>query len=288
MGEMIAAMILGTRAVANAGQFANVLMRSHRALHAYKEVSGLVRIDSGAEVTTVSRDRLAGNVRLQNVSFRYPGSRRALVRNLSVDIPAGQHVALLGKIGSGKTTLARIIGGSIKPEQGDVLLDGISLLTLHPSDRLRNVGVMPQENWLFSGTLSENIRLGFDEYGDDHLRSVCRIAGVEDWAARHPAGYEMVIHERGAGVSGGQRQSIALARALLHNPQLVILDEPTASMDSNAEAEIIERLKFWLGGRTLILVTHKRSLLKLVDRVLVMDEGKIVQDTSVNGLKGFS
>ena len=181
--------------------------------------------------------------------------------------------------------MSRLISGLIVPSEGSVLLDGVDLRQIDKSDVRRNVGVMLQDTWLFSGTVKENLQMGFYEYDDAHLLSISKISGVDDFVARHPQGYDMELRERGEGLSGGQRQSINLARALLHDPNLLVLDEPTSSMDTATEKTVIGRLKTWAGARTLVMVTHRNTLLELADRVLVMDQGAIVADTTPEKLK---
>ena len=139
---------------------------------------------------------------------------------------------------------------------------------------------MPQEPWLFSGTVRENLQVGFPEYSDDHILSIARIGGVDEFVSHLPDGYDTVLREKGAGLSGGQKQAISLSRALLHNPNIVILDEPTSSMDQNSEAQIVERLNKFSEGKTLLIITHRNALLAICDRILVMENGKIISDNT--------
>jgi ATP-binding cassette subfamily C protein LapB len=144
---------------------------------------------------------------------------------------------------------------------------------------------MLQETWLFSGTVRENIQLGYYEYDDAHLLKICQLSGTDDFVKGNPAGYDLKIKERGVGLSGGQRQSINLSRALLHEPNILVLDEPTSSMDSSTEGAVLERLSGYLADRTMVAVTHRNTLLKLVTRVLVMDQGKVIVDAPPEQLK---
>jgi ATP-binding cassette subfamily C protein LapB len=164
-------------------------------------------------------------------------------------------------------------------------LDGIDLRQIDKSDLHRNLGVMLQETWLFSGTVRENIQLGYYEYDDEHLLKICQLSGTDDFIKGNPAGYDLKIKERGVGLSGGQRQSINLSRALLHEPNILVLDEPTSSMDSSTEAAILQRLGDYLTDRTMVAVTHRNTLLNLVTRVLVMDQGNIILDKPPSELK---
>jgi len=181
--------------------------------------------------------------------------------------------------------MSRLISGLIEPSEGAVLIDGVDLRQIDKSDVRRNIGVMLQETWLFSGSVKENLQMGFYEYDDAHILNIAKVSGVDDFVASHPQGYDLELRERGEGLSGGQRQSINLARALLHNPNLLILDEPTSSMDTATEKAVIGRLKDWAGDRTLIMVTHRNTLLELADRVLVMDQGTVVADTTPDKLR---
>jgi len=222
---------------------------------------------------------------LLHLGYKFDGAQAHLLKDISLKIPAGQKVALLGKMGSGKSTLARLLSGVINPTEGAVMMDGIDLRQIDPFDFRRNVGVMPQETWLFSGSVKENLQLGYFEYSDDHILNIAKISGVDDFISKDPLGYELNLKERGQGLSGGQRQSISLARAMLHNPSIVILDEPTSSMDQGTEASVLKGLKEWSSQRTMVIVTHRNSILDLVDRVLIMDAGSIVMDTTPQKLR---
>jgi len=239
----------------------------------------------GLSGSRLSRPHISGAVEFKNVSYTFPGASNPIIRNLSLKIPMGQKVAIVGRMGSGKSTMSRLIAGLIQPSEGSVLIDGVDLRQIDKSDLRRNVGVMLQDTWLFSGTVKENLQMGFYEYDDLHVLNIARISGVDDFVANHPQGYDLELRERGEGLSGGQRQSINLARALLHDPNLLVLDEPTSSMDAATEKSVIERLKAWAGNRTMVMVTHRNTLLGLADRVLVMDQGEIVADTTPDKLK---
>jgi ATP-binding cassette, subfamily C, bacterial LapB len=283
MGAMIAAVILGGRTLAPLSQLASAMSRANGAREAYRSLSSVMNPKDGEVDETrprLSRPYLAGNVELKNVSYTFPGANSPILRDVSLKIPAGQKVAVVGRMGSGKSTLSRLIAGLIEPTEGAVLIDGVDLRQIDKSDVRRNLGVMLQETWLFSGTVKENLQMGFYEYDDAHLLNIAKISGVDDFVAGHPQGYDMELQERGEGLSGGQRQSINLARALLHNPNLLVLDEPTSSMDTATEKAVIDRLKVWAGTRTLVMVTHRNTLLQLAERVLVVDQGAIVADTT--------
>ena len=288
MGAMIAAVILGGRTLAPLSQLASAMSRANGARQAYRSLSAVMNDDADQQAQTrsrLSRPYLSGAVEFKNVSYTFPGASSPIIRNLSLKIPTGQKVAIVGRMGSGKSTLSRLISGLIEPSEGAVLIDGVDLRQIDKSDVRRNVGVMLQDTWLFSGTVKENLQMGFYEYDDAHVLNIAKISGVDDFVASHPQGYDMELRERGEGLSGGQRQSINLARALLHDPNLLVLDEPTSSMDTATEKSVIGRLKAWAGVRTLVMVTHRNTLLELADRVLVMDQGAVAADTTPEKLK---
>jgi ATP-binding cassette, subfamily C, bacterial LapB len=288
MGAMIAAVILGGRTLAPLSQLASAMSRANGARQAYRSLSAVMNDDAEDQAAArprLSRPHLNGSVELKNVSYAFPGANSPIIRNLSLKIPAGQKVAIVGRMGSGKSTVSRLVAGLIEPTEGSVLIDGVDLRQIDKSDARRNVGVMLQDTWLFSGTVKENLQMGFFEYDDSHLLNIARISGVDDFVAGHPQGYDMELRERGEGLSGGQRQSINLARALLHDPSLLILDEPTSSMDTATEKTVIERLKLWGSAKTMVMVTHRNTLLELADRVLVIDQGAVVADTTPDKLK---
>jgi ATP-binding cassette, subfamily C, bacterial LapB len=279
-GVLIAAVILTGRALAPLALIAQTLTRLHQARSSYRSLEALMQApgEHPAGRQFLSRPRLSGAVRLDGVSFCYPDQQGAALDAVSLDIAPGERVAILGPIGSGKSTIARLLLGLYQPTVGAVLADGIDIRQIDPSDLRRNIGAVLQEPWLLSGTLRENIAFGAARPRDEEILAAACLSGVEEFAARHPEGYDMRIGERGQGLSGGQRQAVVLARALLGDPPILLLDEPTAAMDIQSEAALIGRLKAVLKDKTLIVITHRTSLLDLVDRVIVIDGGKVVAD----------
>ncbi|OYU61835.1 MAG: type I secretion system permease/ATPase [Bradyrhizobium sp. PARBB1] len=282
-GVLIAAVILTGRALAPLGLIAQTLTRLHQARSSYRSLDALMKSPAEAASGTpsgspLSRPLLSGAIRFDAVRFAYPGQKGVALDGVSFDIKAGERVAILGPIGSGKSTVARLALGLYAPDAGAVLADGVDIRQMDPADLRRNIGAVLQEPWLLSGSLRDNIALGAVQARDEDILRAAGLAGVESFAARHPEGYGMRLGERGEGLSGGQRQAVALARALLTDPPLMLLDEPTAAMDVQSEAALIARLKPALAGRTLLLVTHRVSLLELVDRIIVIDGGKVVAD----------
>ncbi len=288
MGALIAAVILGGRTLAPLSQLAAAMSRANGARQAFRSLSELMQdqsADGDRAPARLSRSNFQGSIELLKMGYKFRGSQAHLLKDISLKIPAGQKVAVLGKMGSGKSTLAKLLSGVINPTEGAVMIDGIDLRQIDTFDFRRNVGVMPQETWLFSGSVKENLQLGYFEYSDDHILNIAKISGVDEFISKHPSGYDLDLKERGEGLSGGQRQSISLARAMLHDPSVIILDEPTSSMDQGTEASVLRGLKEWGAERTMVVITHRNSILDLVDRVLVMDEGAIVMDTTPQKLR---
>lgn len=278
MGALIACSILAGRAVAPLTQIAQLLTRVHSARSAYKQIDALMqqpdeRSTPGLSVPIV----FEGGIEFRDVDFRYPDAAELALRNVSLRINPGEHVALIGPIGSGKSTIAKLITGLYEPASGLVLVDGIDIRQMEPVAFRAKVGTLLQDNSLLTGTIRDNIRLGRSE-DDKELMRVSQIAGAHDFIATLPHGYDLRLSDRGEGLSGGQRQSIALARAMYGSPPIMVLDEPTSAIDTDTEASVVNRLKEELLGRTLILVTHRPSLLTLVDRVILMSRGRVVVD----------
>jgi ATP-binding cassette subfamily C protein LapB len=290
MGALIACVILTGRALTPLAQVAQTLTRISQTRTAYRAIDTLMQAESERETGRqyLSRDRLKGRVTFDDVDFSYPQSDRTSLKGVSLEIAEGERVAILGPIGSGKSTLARLAIGLYRPQSGAVMLDGIDLRQIDPGDLRRNVGSVLQDTWLFSGTLRENIAIGAPRATDAQVLRAAQIAGVDSFAARLPQGYDFVVGERGEGLSGGQRQAVALARALLTDPPVLLLDEPTSAMDTMTETRLIERLETVVDGRTLLVVTHRPSLLRLVDRVIVVQDGKITADGPRDEVVGTS
>ena len=279
-GALIGAVILGGRTMSPLSQLANTLSRVNGALTAYKNLSKLIgkSFNSASNLAPISRSSLIGEIEFKNVSFEFEGTKQPTINNISFKIPAGQKVALVGKMGSGKSTMSKLVAGMIEPTSGSILIDGIDVRQIDPADVRKNIGIMLQDSWLFSGTIRENIQMGFNEYDDEHILKICKVAGVDDFVGTHPKGYDLEIKERGVGLSGGQKQTINLARSLLHMPEIILLDEPTSSMDQGTEQKIVNSLREFCKEKTMLVVTHRNSILAMVDRVFVMENGKIISD----------
>ncbi|MDP4301252.1 type I secretion system permease/ATPase [Leptothrix discophora] len=277
-GAIVAASILCGRAVQPLAQLTQLLLRLNQSLASYRALARVMALprEHTPGVAAMPHDRLRGSIELRDVRFSYPGSEVPVLDTVSLRIEPGQRVAIIGRIGSGKSTLLKMLVGLYRPVSGQLSVGGIDVRQIDPADLRRHVAAVLQDCWLMSGTLRQNIALGADRPGDDEIRRAAEIAGAHDFIAAHPQGYQMRLGENGAGLSGGQRQAVAMARALVGHAPIVVLDEPTSAMDPAAESQLLARLKTELAGRTLVLVTHKPSMLELVDHVIVMDGGRIV------------
>ena len=279
-GALIGAVILGGRTMSPLSQVAQTMSRANGALTAYRNLRSLIgKGFRRASITSpISRPVFTGEIEFKNVSFQFDPKSQPIINNLSFKVPAGQKVALVGKMGSGKSTFARLVAGIYQPTEGAILIDGVDVRQIDQADTRKNIGIMLQDSWLFSGTIRENIQMGFNEYDDDYLLQICKTAGVDDFIGSHPKGYDLEVRERGAGLSGGQKQTINLARSLLHDPKILLLDEPTSSMDQQSELAVIKSLQVTCLDKTMLIVTHRNPVLKMVDRVFVFENGSIVAD----------
>ena len=279
-GALIACTIIGSRAMAPLGQVAGLLTRFHQSRTSLETLNNIMALPTERPqgVRFVHRPSLRGDIEFKNVTFTYPNQKLPALQNVSFKIAAGERVALIGRIGSGKTTIEKLVLGLYEPQEGAVLVDGTDVRQIDPADLRRSIGCVPQDVYLFQGSLRENITLGAAFVDDQAVLRAARISGVEEFATRHPMGYDLHVGERGEALSGGQRQAVAVARALLLDPPVLILDEPTSAMDTGAENRLKARLGREVGGRTLLLVTHRQSMLTLAERILVIDSGRVAAD----------
>ncbi len=280
LGGLIACTMLASRAMAPIGQVAGLLTQYHNAATALQSLDGILQqpVERGADANFVTRQHFNGDIEFKEVDFSYPGQDVAALRNVSLKIRAGEHVAILGRVGSGKTTLEKLILGLYRPTSGAVLVDGIDLRQLDPAELRRNVGYVPQDVMLFFGSLRDNLTIASPTADDAAVLRAARVGGLLEFVNAHPRGFDMAVGERGESLSGGQRQAVAIARAASDNPPILLMDEPTGSMDHSSEEEIKQRLREFSAGKTLIVITHRTSLLDLVDRIIVIDAGKVVAD----------
>jgi ATP-binding cassette subfamily C protein LapB len=280
MGAMLACTMLASRAMAPVGQVASLLVQYHTASTALTSLDEMMahEIERPAKTRFISRGRLNGDVEFRDVSFSYPGQANPSLRNISFSIKSGEKVAILGRIGSGKTTLEKLILGLYRPTEGAVLVDGIDLRQLDPAELRRQIGYVQQDVMLFYGSLRDNITMGAPLAQDADIVKAADIGGIVGLVNHHPQGFDMLVGERGESLSGGQRQGVAIARAVINDPPIMLLDEPTSSMDYSSEDDIKRRLTTFCANRTVILISHRTSLLDLVDRLIVMDGGRVVAD----------
>jgi ATP-binding cassette, subfamily C, bacterial LapB len=234
------------------------------------------RQNGGRFVTRAISD---GKVEFRKVRFAYPGAKTHVIDGVSFSINPGEKVGIIGRIGSGKTTIGRLLVNFYQPTEGEILIDGVAIDQYHPYELRRQIGLVIQDPELFNGTVRENIKLSNPTATDAELIEVARRAGVEEFVSRHPLGFDLPVGERGALLSGGQRQTIALARAMLVKPTILFLDEPSSSMDLATERQLITHLSSSLAPEhTVLIATHRHSLLSLVTRLLVIENGRIVAD----------
>lgn len=280
MGGLIAATVLSARAMGPLGQATGLMMQYHNARTALTSLDEIMGrpIERPEQSGFVSRPVLKGQIVFKDVTFRYPGQENAALRGVSLSIQAGEKVAILGRVGSGKSTINKLIMGLYQPDAGAVQIDGVDLRQMDPAELRRGIGYCAQDVTLFYGTLRENLRMSVPLADDAMLVRAAQIATISDFVDAHPRGFDMLIGERGDTISGGQRQGVGLARALIGDPPILLLDEPTGSMDHSTEETVRKRLGAAIGDKTVIIVTHRTSLLDLVDRLIVIDAGRVVAD----------
>ncbi|MDR0564429.1 MAG: type I secretion system permease/ATPase [Azoarcus sp.] len=279
-GGLVACYMLSARAMSPIGRIAGLLVQYHAASTSLESADSLMgreceRPEGG---NFISRKSLRGEIEFRDVVFNYPAQEVSSLNGVSFRIKAGEHVALIGRVGSGKTTIEKLILGLYRPTSGSVLVDGVDVRQLDPSELRRHVGYVPQDPVLFYGSLRDNIALTRPHAEDDEVLRAASVAGLTEFVNAHPQGFDLVVSERGDSLSGGQRQSVAIARAVIHDPPILLLDEPTASMDHTTEEEIKRNLIEFGQGKTILVVTHRTPLLVLADRIIVIDNGRVVAD----------
>ena len=280
MGGLIATMILSGRAIAPMGQIVGLITNFEDAKTSFKMLDDIVNkpLERPIAREFVKRPSLKGNIEFRNVSFKYPESEAYALKDVSFIIKEGEKVAFIGRIGSGKSTIAKLILKLYEPQEGSILIDGIDISQIDPADLRKKISYVPQDIHLFRNTIKNNI-LGSYKFVDDEWMIKCsKISGTDEFVKLHPVGYDMPIGERGAGLSGGQRQSVGIARALINDSKIYLFDEPTNAMDQTSESNVLNNLKENLEEKTLFLVTQKMNMLDLVTRVIVMNQGEKVLD----------
>ncbi len=280
VGALIGAVMLAGRSLAPVGTLAALAVRLQQARSAMRTLNGVMAkpIDRDPEREYVQPPEIRGALTVRNLSFQYAPDRTPVVRAFDWDVNPGERIGVLGRIGSGKSTLLKLLCGLYTPSGGSVQLDNIDLQQFDPADARGHIAYVSQEAQLIHGTLRENLKSGAPQIGDDLMLEIATRTGVDALARQHPRGYDMPIGEHGAGLSGGQRQLIALTRALMTSPRVLLLDEPTSAMDNATEQQVMQAVLHVCAGRTVILVTHKLQLLSFVDRVTVIDNAQRVAD----------
>lgn len=279
-GALIACVILTGRALAPMAQVASLLTRYHHSAAAYRSLSGIMDLpeERPAGKKFLHRPKFDGSIEFKDVCFRYPGQTINALNRVSFKVQAGERVAIIGRMGSGKTTLEKLILGLYEPTEGAVLVDNIDIRQLDPADLRRNIGYTPQDGSLFYGSVKDNIVLSAPYIDDSAILRATALSGVDEFTQQHPQGLDMPVGEQGTGLSGGQRQTVAIARSILLDPPVLLMDEPSNSLDNSTEDRLKKRLVPYMESKTLILITHRASLLEWVTRLIVMDNGKIIAD----------
>jgi ATP-binding cassette subfamily C protein LapB len=279
-GGLIALVILSRQAVAPMAQVVNLSTRFHRAKSSLKTLDGIMDlpVERPAGKTFLHRASLQGAIELKNITFSYPNQTIKVLNNISLKISAGEKVGIIGPIGSGKTTMGKVILGLYEPSGGMVSMDGTDIRQIDPADFRRFIGYVPQDITLFRGTIRDNITMGTHDIDDNLVLRAAELAGVDGFVKKHAMGFDMEVGEMGRGLSGGQRQCVALARAVLLDPPVLVLDEPTSNMDNRTEVRLRNHLSKVIEPKTLVLMTHRASLLAMVDRLVVIDDGTVVAD----------
>ncbi|MFH4615094.1 type I secretion system permease/ATPase [Vibrio diabolicus] len=280
MGGLIAATMLSGRAIGPLVQLSLLSTRYNQAKSSMTIINQVMEMPDEQEEGKryIHRPIIQGKIEIDRVTFHYPDSPVASIRNISLTINPGEKVAIIGRIGSGKTTLERLIMGLYKPTEGHVRIDDTDIAQLHHVDVRRNIGCVPQDSNLFFGSIRDNITLGRPLTDDRDVLDAANRAGVTAFTQSDPAGLERQVGEGGAMLSGGQRQAVTIARAFLGRPPVLLMDEPTSAMDNRSEMHIKHQLSQLKPSETLILITHKTSMLDIVDRVIVMEKGNIIAD----------
>ena len=283
-GALIGSVMFGNRAVAPLNSVVALAMRWQGARAAMRALDKVMRLPVEREPgrTYVPRRELSGGLGLHEIGFAYPhagpGEAPKVLKGINLRLQPGERVAMLGRIGSGKSTVLRLLAGLYLPTEGMVEADGIDLRQIDPADFRARVGFVSQDPRLFTGSLRDNVLLDRPSADPGRLAEVARLTGLDRVVAAHPMGWDLPVGESGALLSGGQRQLVALTRCLVTKPQILLMDEPTSSMDAQSEVAFLRQLKESAGNCTLVMVTHRPAVLELVNRVVVVDAGRIVLD----------
>ena len=280
MGSLIACVILSGRVLAPLGQITNLIGRLNQAIVAYRNLSELfgVRSNESARAENLEHAEIQGGLSLSNVVVRFDRQSQPALEQVSIQIRPGEKVGIVGRVGSGKSSLIKVLAGLIEPSEGYAQVDQINISQIRPVDFRQNVGVSLQEPVLFSGSIKENFLFGKPDATDEEIFSASKITGVDQVVNGLHGGFASMLNEGGNQLSGGQRQALCLARTFLNNPKVVLLDEPTSSMDSQTEMHFVSNFKDWARDKTVVIATHKSRMLDAVDRIIVLESGRVVAD----------
>ncbi|MGE8114033.1 type I secretion system permease/ATPase [Pseudomonas sp. NPDC086566] len=280
VGALVASYMLGSRVLAPLGQIARLITRYQQAQLTMRSTDALMALPQERQLDqqALEHTTLKGGLALSHITFRYPGQVSQALHDVNLTISPGERIGIIGRSGSGKSTLGRLLMGFHHPDEGQVLLDNLDLRQLDIADLRSQIGYVAHDLSLLAGSLRDNLTLGARHISDARMLEVAELTGVSELARQHPSGFDRPVGERGQLLSGGQRQAVLLARALLLEPPILILDEPTSHMDNSSEEQLRQRLLGWVPGKTVLLVTHRTAMLSLVDRLVVLDNGKIVAD----------
>lgn len=284
MGAIIASMMLNSRVVGPVSQIVGMIIRLERIKLSLQNIDDIMQLPNERDSTKsfLSRPDLQGDIVFKDVNFSYKNQKYSVLKNINLTIKQGEKVGIIGKIGSGKSTLAKLILNLYEPTNGSVLIDNTDIRQIDPVDLRRSVGYVPQEPFLFMGSVKDNISISEQYATDEQILNASVISGVHEFIGKHESGYDLIVGERGEGLSGGERQSVTLARAILSNPNIMIFDEATNMMDELTERQFKNKVKNIIEDKTVLVITHRPSMLALVDRILVVEDGKIVADGDKN------
>jgi len=278
MGGIIASMMLNSRVIAPVSQIVGMIIRIDKTMLALNNIDEIMNmpVERNSSQRYLSRPNLNGDIVFKDMTFLYKDRNFEVLKNINLTIKKGEKVGIIGKVGSGKSTLIKLLLNLYEPSKGSVLVDNTDVRQIDSVDLRRAIGYVPQEPFLFMGTIRDNITIGDPFATDEQILEASKIAGVHEILSKHESGYDLIVGERGDGLSGGERQAVTLARAILSKPEIMLLDEPTNSMDELSENNFKRNLARIVEDKTLIIITHKPSILTLVDKIIVVDDGKIV------------
>ena len=280
MGGLIASTMLASRAMAPISQTAGLLTQYHTASTSLQSLDEIMNkpVERPLESNFLSRPVFKGDIEFREVTFKYPGAEESALTKISFKIKVGEHVALLGRMGSGKTTIHKLILGLYQPTEGAILIDGIDSRQIDPAELRRTVSYVQQDTHLFYGTMRENLTITSPHADDIAVLAAAHVGGIDEFINNHPKGFDLLVGERGETLSGGQKQGVGIARAFIGRSVIVLLDEPTSAMDHSTEEAVKNRLTQAAQGKTLVLITHRSTLFDMAARIIVVDSGRIVAD----------